>query len=103
MGDHAGAAITDGNITESDIDTVLVRLFKVRIRLGYFDTAPTPLDSIGADNVCNPYSKELTRDGVRQSVVLVKNAGNTLPLKVSAFSNPIIIGPNLDVTNMVEY
>jgi len=103
MGDHAAAALADGNITVDDIDTVLKRLFRVRIRLGYFETRAGPLDKIGNDVVCNDYSRELARDGVRQSTVLVKNLGGALPLKSQSFKSPVVIGPNLDVTNMVEY
>ena len=89
---HAGQALADGNITVADMDTVLKRLFRVRLRLGHFDP-PTVLDTIGADQVCSPYAQELARDGVRQSAVLAKNAGGLLPLSAGAFSHPVVIGP----------
>ena len=47
MSKYAGAALTDGNITTADMDVVLQRLFRVRLRLGHFDP-DGPLQSIGA-------------------------------------------------------
>jgi len=102
MTDHAPQALKDGNITEADLDVVLKRLFRVRLRLGHFDP-PGVLETIGYDQVCTDYAVELARDGVRQSAVLVKNAGNLLPLNAAAFSKPVVIGPNMDYTGVTGY
>ena len=102
MTQHAQSALDNGNITEADIDTVLKRLFRVRIRLGFFD-APGVLQTIGDDQVCNPYALELARDGVRQSAVLVKNSDNLLPIKATAITSAVVIGPNIDLTDTITY
>jgi len=102
MTQHAQSALDKGLIAESDIDTVLRRLFMVRIRLGFFDP-PSALDNIGPESVCNDYALELARDGVRQSTVLVKNDGGLLPLKASSYSNVVVIGPNMDYTGWTNY
>ena len=94
----AQSALTKGDIVEADIDTVLKRLWRVRLRLGQYDP-PTALNKIGAESVCNPYARELARDGVRQSVVLLKNVGNTLPLNAASYTNVVVIGPNIDSTS----
>lgn len=47
---NASVALAEGLITESDIDTVLRRLFRMRLRLGQFDP-PGPLSTIGLDHV----------------------------------------------------
>ena len=88
---NAQKALDGGNIQVSDIDTVLTRLFKMRIRMGFFDP-PTALDSIGPESVCNDYALELARDGVRQSAVLAKNDG-TLPLSKAGITSAVVIGP----------
>ena len=95
MTNNAAQALADGNITEADMDTVLKRLFRVRLRLGQFDP-PGPLQQIGIDQVCNDYTAEVARDGVRQSVVLAKNTGNVLPLDATKFSKVAVIGPLID-------
>lgn len=102
MQTYAASALSNGTIVESDIDVVLQRLFKVRIRLGYFDP-PGPLQTIGDESVCNPYALELARDGVRQGVVLVKNLNNTLPLKATTYTKPVVIGPNVNMTDTILY
>ena len=51
---HAQSALNQGVITQADIDAVLLRQFKLRIRLGHFDP-PGPLQTIGPDQVCDAY------------------------------------------------
>ena len=102
MTQHAQSALDKGVIQVSDIDTVLVRLFKVRIRLGHFDPAG-PLQKIGVDQICNAYAIELARDGARQSIVLAKNVGGALPLNAAAFSKVVVIGPSIDMTDTIGY
>jgi len=99
---NAQSALNSGDITESDIDTVLTRLFKVRIRLGHFDP-PGALQTIGLDQICNPYAIELARDGARQGMVLQKNLNNVLPLTASKYQNAVVIGPNIKLTDTVQY
>jgi hypothetical protein len=102
MTSNAQKALDAGTIQVSDIDTVLVRLFKMRIRLGFFD-GPGPLDSIGPESVCNAYAIELARDGVRQSAVLVQNTAGLLPLSAAAVTSAVVIGPNMDYTGWTDY
>ena len=98
----APGALARGAITEADLDTVLRRQFRLRLRLGHFDP-PSPLDSIGMDQVCTPYSLELARDAGRQSAVLVKNAGNILPLSAPAFPAALLIGPLVELKGPIRY
>ena len=102
MGDHTQQALNDGNVTEAQLDVLLKRLFRMRIRLGHFDP-PGVLQTIGNDQVCNDYTIEVARDGVRQSTVLVKNLGGALPLNAAAYSKAVVIGPNIDLNNVVGY
>ena len=99
---NAQSALNGGNIQESDIDVVLQRLFKVRIRLGHFDP-PSALNTIGLDQVCNPYALELARDGARQGTVLLKNTNGVLPLAAGKYASAAVIGPNIDLTDTVGY
>ena len=95
MKDNAAAAIRAGAIAEADIDVVLRRLFRVRLRLGHFDP-PSALDGIGAESVCNADAMELARDGARQSVVLAKNVAHPLPLDAAKYSRVVVIGRALN-------
>ena len=103
MKDYAPGALADGSISIEDIDTVITRLYKVRIRLGTFDP-PTPQSSICiSDDVCTLDAIELARDGARQGIVLVKNTQNTLPLTAANYSSPIVIGPNIYLSDIKSY
>ena len=100
---HAQSALNQGVITQDDIDTVLLRQFKLRIRLGHFDPAG-PLQTIGTDQLCNAYSIELARDGARQGMVMVKNEAGRLPLgQPSAYARTVVIGPSEDYDGVTWY
>ena len=102
MRTNTQSALDKGLVAPADIDTVLQRLFRVRLRLGHFDPAGV-LQTIGPDQVCTPHALELARDGVRQSAVLVKNAAGYLPLSAAAFKTAIVIGPNMAITDTFKY
>lgn len=88
---HAAEAIRQGLLTEKVIDERLANLFRVRLRLGHFDTSPSPLDLFRYDtDVCTDQAKGIARDGVAQSCALLKNTGKTLPLSSSSVG---LIGP----------
>lgn len=89
-------AVKDGKITEKQIDVSLKRLFTIRFRLGMFDPpsvvkyAQTPSSVLES-----PPHKTHSLKMARQSIVLLKNVDNTLPLskKIKKIG---ILGPNAD-------
>ena len=102
MGKYTQQAINNGAVTEAQLDVLLRRLFRVRLRLGHFDPVGA-LGKIGVDQVCNDYAIELARDSARQSVVVVKNTNNALPLNPASYSKAVIIGPLIDLTSTIGY
>lgn len=89
------AAVEQGLISESAIDTAVKRLFRARFRLGMFD----PVDRVAYQRI--PYSvvdqpshRELARELTRKSIVLLKNDG-VLPL-AKDLGSIAVIGPNAD-------
>ena len=102
MTTYTPGALADGNVTEAQLDVLLRRLFRVRLRLGHFDP-PGPLQTIPTSDVCSDYAVELARDGARQGTVLLKNDG-TLPLKAAAsYGSVVVIGPLVDQTDTISY
>ena len=96
-----GEAIDRGLTNEAALDRALQRLFTTRMRLGELDgTAPDPYASLGAADVDSPAGRALALEAARQSLVLLKNAGNTLPLKAS--TRLAVIGPNADALAALE-
>ncbi len=86
-----------GLVTEAQIDTALKRLLLARFKLGMFD----PRDSISFaripyDIVCADAHNTLARKAAQESMVLLKNEGNLLPLDKKALKKIAVIGPNAD-------
>jgi beta-glucosidase len=89
-------AVAEGKITEKDIDVSVKRLFTTRFRLGLFD--PPELNKfaqIPMSVLESPAHQAHALKMARQSIVLLKNQGNLLPLSKS-LRKLAIIGPNAD-------
>ena len=89
-------AVKTGLITEEQIDISLKRLFSIRLRLGLFDPkeeveyAKIPLSVLES-----PKHKDLALKMTRESIVLLKNENNFLPLS-KKLKKIAIVGPNAD-------
>ncbi|HST85162.1 MAG TPA: glycoside hydrolase family 3 C-terminal domain-containing protein [Kineosporiaceae bacterium] len=86
-------ALDRGLISETDIERAVRRVLTVRSRTGEFDPAADPYAAIGPDALDRPEHRELAREVARDQVVLLKNAGDLLPLTVSAGLRIAVIGP----------
>ena len=81
-------------ITEKDIDTALKRLFTARFRLGMFDPEElVPYAQIPYSINNNSAHSWLAREASRESIVLLKNQNNTLPLSKTT-KTIAVVGPN---------
>ncbi|MEN6355739.1 MAG: glycoside hydrolase family 3 C-terminal domain-containing protein [Armatimonadota bacterium] len=82
-------AIKDGRVKESTIDDKVRRLLRIFIAAGFLDR-PQLDESILKDN---PECAKTALEVARQSIVLLKNESNILPLKREA-KNVVVLGPN---------
>ena len=90
-------ALTNNLLTMADITKVIKGTFRVFIRLGLLDPPDrNPYACIGTD-VTPPWITQKAKDSVRlatqESVVLLKNTGNFLPLDKAVFKSIAVIGP----------
>ncbi|PZR28840.1 MAG: glycosyl hydrolase [Citrobacter freundii] len=89
-------AVKKGLIKESQLDVSLKRLFTIRYRLGMFDPvsmvkfAQTPASVLESA----PHQAHALKMA-RESIVLLKNENNTLPLK-KTIRKIVVLGPNAD-------
>jgi len=94
-------AVKDGLVTEKEIDVALKHLMTTRFRLGMFDPpemvayARTPISVNNA-----PAHRDLALRAARESIVLLKNTANTLPLK-PGLKTIAVIGPNADAPEVL--
>jgi beta-glucosidase len=94
-------AVKDGLISESEIDVSVKRLMTARFRLGLFD----PPEMVQYTRI--PFSENdsaahraLALKTARESIVLLKNERNTLPLKKD-IKTIAVIGPNADAPDVL--
>jgi beta-glucosidase len=86
-------SVKKGLLTEAQLDVSVKRLFTARFRLGMFDpTASVPYNSIAFSEVGSPAHKSLALKASRESMVLLKNDGNLLPLRPGR-QTIAVIGP----------
>ena len=88
--------VKTGLITEGQLDISLRRLFMIRYRLGMFD--PSSMVKYAQTPASVLESTEHKAHAVKmaqQSIVLLKNENNTLPLK-KTIKKIAVIGPNAD-------
>jgi len=89
-------AVNRGLIKEDDLNISLKRLFEARIKLGMFDPPElVPFSKLGRSNLDTKQNRKLALQAARESIVLLKNKGNLLPLKKS-LKTIAVIGPNVD-------
>jgi beta-glucosidase len=95
-------AVNEHLLTEGDIDAAVVRLFTARMRLGMFDPqAAVPFNAIPSSEVNSAAHRELALEAARESIVLLKNRDNTLPLKAS-IRKIAVVGPTADLLESIE-
>ncbi|MGB7845921.1 MAG: glycoside hydrolase family 3 C-terminal domain-containing protein [Candidatus Acidiferrum sp.] len=89
-------ALEDRLLAPADIDRAVARLFEARFRLGMFDPpANVPWSKLTIADVDTPANRKLALEAARESIVLLKNERNTLPLK-SSIKSIAVVGPTAD-------
>lgn len=92
--DEIPEAIQRGLIDETDVDHALERSLLTRFKLGMFDPAGmVPFSSISAEVVGCEKHRELAYQAALESVVLLKNKDDILPIKPST-KKIFVTGPN---------
>src|SRR2546426_2542381 len=94
-------AAKNGLISEAEIDVALKRLMTARFRLGMFDPPEmVPYARIPFSENDSPEHRALSRKAAQESIVLLKNENNTLPLKKDV-KTIAVIGPNADAPEVL--
>jgi len=94
-------AVKRGFMTEAEVDKHVIRLLEGRFDLGEMDD-PSLVEwsKIPYSAMSTKASANLSLEMARQSIVLLQNKGNVLPLKKNA-EKIAVIGPNADNTPMM--
>ena len=94
-------AVKEGLISEAEIDVSLKRLMTARFRLGMFDPPEmVAYARIPFSENDSPAHRALSLKAARESIVLLKNENNALPLKKDV-NTIAVIGPNADAPEVL--
>ena len=82
-------------VTEEQIDSAAYRVLRARMRLGMFDHPDSvPYNHLSPSIVGCKEHQELALEAARQSIVLLKNSKNTLPLNEKKLKKIAVVGIN---------
>ena len=86
-----------GIISEKEINVSLARLFEIQFKLGMYDPADrVPYSTIGREVIECDAHKAHAYKMAQESMVLLKNHKNILPLNPKKIKRIALIGPNMD-------
>lgn len=89
--------VQKGLLSERDINVSLERTFTILFRLGMFDSQEkVPYANIGREVIESEPHKQHAYQMAKESIVLLKNKNNLLPLNASKIKRIALIGPNAD-------
>src|ERR1051325_3426774 len=90
--DHLLALVKEGSVPQSRIDEAVRRILRVKFELGLFEK-PMPNAALKA-KFGLPESRQVSLQAAQESITLLKNANNVLPLSKTA--KVLVTGPTSD-------
>jgi len=90
--DHLIALVKEGAVPQSRIDEAVRRILRVKFELGLFEK-PMPNAALKA-KFASPESRQVSLQAAQESMTLLKNANNLLPLAKTA--KVLVTGPTSD-------
>lgn len=102
--DYLYAAYKAGLVTQETIDKAAGRVLASRFKLGIFDSVENnPYAKISPDVIGSKKHQELAIETSRQSIVLLKNQNNVLPLHQSEIKKIAVVGFNANDVVFGDY
>lgn len=86
--------VTGGNITIDRIDDAVTRILRTKIKAGLLTKKGSDIDATSFEPIGSAEHRDVGRQAVRESLVLLKNENNVLPLKKNA--NILLAGRSAD-------
>jgi|LSQX01.3.fsa_nt_gb beta-glucosidase len=87
-------AVKQGKVSEEYIDRAVSRVLKLKFMLGLFENPYTD-ENLASQVVCSPRAEKVNLQLARESIVMLKNEDNLLPIDKNIRSIAVI-GPNAD-------
>jgi beta-glucosidase len=93
--------VKNGGTTEATLNQAVSRVLRLKFLLGLFDH-PFVDEHLDASVRHSPAQNALALESARQSMCLLKNDGQVLPLKKN-FARIAVIGPNANIARLGDY
>lgn len=104
LNDYVLKALDKGLVTQDEIDLALSRILRARFKIGMFDSFDSvPYNRIPKSVVDSPKHRQLARQASFESIVLLKNENDFLPLDKTKIKSIAVIGPYADVLCLGNY
>ncbi len=98
---HLVEAYEEDLISDEAIDEAVLRLYTIRVLLGEFEEK-RPYSDVPYDKLDCPEHRALNLEASKQTMVLLKNENNFLPIKENTFKRIAVVGPNANSTIVLE-
>lgn len=92
--DHLASLVADEQITEASIDLMVINILKVKFQLGLFEKPYT--DPAAYPHLLNAEHLSAAQQAATESVVMLQNNNNCLPLSSETLGSVAVIGPLAD-------
>ncbi|WP_299666648.1 glycoside hydrolase family 3 protein [uncultured Polaribacter sp.] len=101
---HLLLAYQKGLVSQESIDKATERILTARFKLGIFDSADNnPYAKISPEVIGSEKHQKLALETSRQSIVLLKNSNNTLPLNIDKIKKIAVLGFNANQVVFGDY
>lgn len=85
--------VRSGRIAEAELDRAVANVLRAKFQLGLFEDPYADPDEAERINNCAEH-RQLALQAAQESIILLKNEGNLLPLDASQLRKLAVIGPN---------
>lgn len=97
-----GNLVKNGKLSQAIIDTAVANILRVKFKMGLFDR-PYQKPKALTEKVHKKESIVLAQQIAEESIVLLKNSKNLLPLNKKKIKSIAVIGPNADKVQFGDY
>jgi beta-glucosidase len=96
--------LQEGTVTQGELNEAVARVLRVKFVAGLFEGKRNPVSDFElTKRVHIPEHIALSRRVAEESVILLRNEGNLLPLDVTAVKSIAVIGPHADQVQFGDY
>ena len=96
------ALVRSGQVPESLINESLAHVLRAKFELGLFEK-PYADTQVATRNAATPQDRELALEAARETITLLKNDNNVLPLDLNKIKRIAVIGPNAGEPHLGGY